>query len=341
MAAQRESFLEEIAEKIPFEYREHPPQVYIIGSIGAGKSSLIHGIHTQLRYTNRGLKINQRRKVKTKEEVWELRKKHKIHRRTGTFYPESSLIYTHSSPGIIPLEIQVEGSHPSAEKLFSRETTPQVAVVCLDLTFIAYLLNQEADTTTDVFIKSGYLFQRHRFKNEETHKIYISLLEALDQAAYWKEQDVPVLALGTHYLECKRVASGHTDREWKIISGHTDDPETKKQYLDSYTDNHQTVIEAITNHKLLHLIQQTIQERKTGKERKEYSTSVPTQAPPLPQLFSELFLVDSRYRSRYGVEEAAYRIARAALPQFDDLRLVSLSHQVPDTERVIKYISLR
>ena len=91
----------------------------------------------------------------------------------------------------------------------------------------------------------------------------------------------------------------------------------------------------------MELIQSIIRNRANGTERVDYATSVPTQAPPLPELFSEVLFVDSRHSSRYGIENAAYQIARAAIPRLDHLRLVSLSHQVPDTERIVKYISLR
>lgn len=346
---QRESFLEEIADKIHPLALEAIPQVYVVGSMGAGKSSLIHGIHNQLKYSNMGLRIDQRRKIPA-GEVYDFKIKYRVKRNNATIFPETSTIYTHSTGGIIPIEMQVEGSHPKAEKLFARETVPNAVVFCLDLLLIANLLDKRTVMKRGEEWRTQKFVQPNYFKCEPNYLVFVSLLEALDHTAYWKELNVPVLAVGTQYQKViDRAEKKDSDFNKRLSEKTWEDifledekiPGIIETEINTQAGLCSEVLSAISSNLLLELVQKIIRDVASGTEKVDSVTSVKTQAPPLPKLFSEVLLVDSRHPSRSGIEEAAYRIARAALPQFDDLRLVSLSHQVPDTERVVKYISLR
>lgn len=351
MTDQRELFLEEIAEQIhPFVLEQGIPQVYIVGSMGAGKSSLIHGIHNQLRYTNQGLVIDQRRILPNREEVYQYKRETEIHRNNATFFPETSTVYTHSADGIIPLEMQVEGSHPKAEKLFDRGTVPDAVVFCLDLLLVANLLDDRTVVKRDNKWRTEKFVQPNYFKCEPNYLVLVSLLEALNHTAYWKEQNVPVLAVGTQYQKLiDRAEKKDSDfirrlsqKTWgEMFIKDEKIPEIIDAEINAQAGLCLEVLSALSSNLLLELVQRIIRDRASGTERVDYATSVQTQTPPLPELFSEVLYVDSRHPSRCGIEQAAYRIARAALPSFDDLRLVSLSHQVLDTERVIKYTSLK
>jgi len=320
---QRNLLLEEIAAKTSPDYST-PAQVYIVGSIGSGKSSLLHGIHRELRYSNAGLEIKSNR-AHSRGQLMKQRI-NEVRRANATLEPEDMKVYAYDTSGIIPLQLIAEGSHTKAKKLITlgREedkkiNLPATAVMCLDLTFLEYLfqpkihLVMERCLDTDDF-DLGLRFEGMTFKSDLNTAVYLSLLRARKDVQQWKKKGIPIIGIATHYHQLTKDSTAKRElSQGKLL-----------EHLDTFVLNRDET------------------KKDNGFGSKGIESGLCYQATPFSQLFdSPLLSVDSRSRVPYGIEEAAYQIALAATGnKHPDLRLVSFSHHVPDKERVVKYNSL-
>lgn len=334
---QRDKLLEDIAQRTHSEYQdgENIKKVLVVGSIGAGKSSFLYAVHKQLQYFNACIRIEQKRATSSNQLSIQRTTKN-IRRANATIEPEKLVLYTHSEKGIIPISIIAEGSHENAKKVLRtyEDITAnhfKAVVFCLDLSFLDYLFkNQywEREWSTESPF-GGYVYSLDedlRFKGDLNTCVYNSLLASIHNCDDWKRQGATIIPLLTHY--------------WSV------DYNRKKELLDgNILDNIDEKIDDDYESKIPILSDlMRVYEEETQTTRRVMKLSELFNCLPIP--------VDSRTKHPFGVEEAAYQIALAAIgnPREDNitekdglssncLRLISFSNHRKDTERVVKYKS--
>ncbi len=320
-AQQSELLLEDIARRTHSQYHadENIPQVFIIGSIGAGKSSFLHAVHKSLQYHNAWIRIKQKRATSSNQLLIQ-RVKYNIRRANATVEPEEMTLYTCLEGKIIPLQMTAEGSHENAKHLSQRKPDddvkePDVVVFCLDLSFADYLFKNRW-WARERIAKGTYGGYRWKLEEEITFKkdlntsVYISFVESVKACHYWKKDGAVIIPLFTHYRSVGKEGLS------ELMEG---------SLLDRIDDKIDQDISTGQVHAMPYVYDE--------KNHHDRMTR-------LSALFScEPIPIDSRVKSLYGVEEAAYRIAIAATGKAD-LRLVSFSNQRKDNEKLVKYSTL-
>ncbi|MFH0701216.1 MAG: hypothetical protein V2A62_02145 [Candidatus Woesearchaeota archaeon] len=355
--------LEEIARNTAPEYQKNVPPVFIIGSIGAGKSSLLHGIHRELRYSNAGIGIESKRAHSARQLLKQ--RMGGVHRANATTEPERLQVYTYNQTGFVPIDFIAEGSHESAKKLIYGEDSidyvniPNAAVFCLDLSFLDYLFQPgrklASEETLEIHNDDTFMIDEHKerlFKSEINLAVYFSLLHAKEHIVWWKKQGVPIIPVATHYRELpsdsqvtKLLAEGKLLTALdefiarrlegpfydKVKAGTATREEERTYYQESPCQSYERGLNnGVSFSQLLTNPIIPIDSRPKPPERKEVPKADPSKKERV-----------YHFKHLYGIEEAAYQIAIAATRgKHPELRLVSFSQQVPDTERVVKYISI-
>jgi len=320
---QRDKLLEEIAGRTHPEYQDEDSirRVFVVGSIGAGKSSFLYAVHKQLQYSNAGIRIEQKRATSANQLSIQ-RTLHNVRRANATIEPEKLVLYTYSEKGIIPIDIVAEGSHENAKRLLREgeeinANNFKVIIFCLDLSFLDYLFKNtywDSEWSTESSF-GGYvhnLDEYSKFKGDLNISVYKSLLVSIKKCDYWKRQGVTIIPFLTHYWSVEQ------DRKKELLEGNL---------LDKMDDKFDADYSSQTISSYLMQIYQ----EETKKMRRIVKLSELFDCAPIP--------VDSRTKHPYGIEEAAYQIALAVTGK-EELRLISFSNHRKDTKRVVKYKSL-
>ena len=310
---QTKQLLEEIAANTHPDYIENVPQVHIIGSIGAGKSSFLHGIHKYLRMYNAGLQIEQKRA--TSANQLGIQRSKGIFRANATVEPERLRVYNVANEKYIPVDFLAEGSHESAKKLYrfhENERYPNAVVFCLDLKFLEHLyINKEnlllvSDTFESPIYEREFLSEIGEiFKDDFIYETLNSFAYSIKKAAFFSEVSVPIISIATHYKQITKKSSIYN------------------QLIDNSLHKYLELFEYIGN-------------------RLDQIFFLPNEFNFLKKIFENPICIDSRSKSLYGIETAAHQIAAIATRiNPEELKLVSFSNQMLDNQKLIKYENAR
>ena len=309
---QTKQLLEEIAANTHPDYIENVPQVHIIGSIGAGKSSFLHGIHKYLRMYNAGLQIEQKRATSASQLL--IQRNKGIFRANATVEPETLRVYSYSNRKYLPIDFLAEGSHENANKLTYSESKkkPNALIFCLDLSFLEHLhLNRSNnyDLLGDFIFQPSYDIDppedAKKFKNDLDYKVYESFINAIKTATLLSEKSIPIIPIATHCQQIKEDSPIYKS----IIEKSFQKSIELIQYIEKELNR------IVLNKKDMHIMN---------------------------KIFENPICIDSRSKSLYGIETAAHHIISTATGiNPEELKLVSFSHQMDNTDKTIKYNNVK